>query len=48
LSEIQFFRDDHLCKNGIRRVEWSNYQHPPPKQVYDVYIQYWADIRFKI
>jgi len=34
--------------HGVRGVEWSNYRHPLPEHVYDVYMKYWADVRFQL
>ena len=28
----------------VRGVEWSNYRHPLPEHVYDLYMQYWGDV----
>jgi hypothetical protein len=36
----------YILTHGVRGVEWSNYRHPLPDSVYDVYMKYWADVRF--
>jgi hypothetical protein len=28
----------YILTNGVRGVEWSNYRHPLPEHVYDVYM----------
>ncbi|MGA7076651.1 MAG: hypothetical protein WBZ42_08945 [Halobacteriota archaeon] len=35
----------YILTHGVRGTEWSNYRHPLPENVYDVYMQYWADVR---
>lgn len=35
----------HILTHGVRSIGWSNYRHPLPEHVYDVYMQYWADVR---
>jgi hypothetical protein len=32
--------------HGVSGIEWSAYQHPLPEHVYDIYMQYWRDVRF--
>jgi hypothetical protein len=38
----------YILTHGVRGVEWSNYRHPLPEHVHDVYMQYWGDVNFKI
>jgi hypothetical protein len=26
-------------------IDWKRYKHPLPEHVYDVYMQYWANVR---
>jgi integrase len=37
----------YILTHGVRGVEWSNYRHPLPDSVYDVYMKYWKDVRFQ-
>ncbi|MGZ4906783.1 MAG: hypothetical protein ACXVIF_07135 [Halobacteriota archaeon] len=37
----------YILTHGVRGIEWSNYRHPLPENVYDVYMQYWRDVAFK-
>ena len=37
----------YILTHGVRGVEWSNYRHPLPEHVYDVYMQYWSDVQFE-
>ncbi|MGA9079848.1 MAG: hypothetical protein WB581_06430 [Halobacteriota archaeon] len=37
----------YILTHGVRGVEWSNYRHPLPDLVYDVYMKYWQDVRFQ-
>ena len=34
----------YILTHGVRGVEWSNYRHPLPDSVYDVYMKYWRDV----
>jgi len=36
----------YILTHGVRGVEWSNYRHPLPEHVYDVYMNYWSDVCF--
>ena len=38
----------YILTHGVRGIEWSNYRHPLPEHVYDVYMKYWVDINFSI
>jgi len=37
----------YILTHGVRGIEWSNYRHPLPEHVYDIYMQYWGDVTFK-
>jgi hypothetical protein len=34
----------YILTHGVRGIEWSNYRHPLPQHVYNVYITCWADM----
>ena len=34
----------YILTHGVRGIEWSNYRHPLPEHVYDVYMKYWKDV----
>jgi integrase len=34
----------YVLTHGVRGIEWSNYRHPLPEHVYDVYMQYWEAV----
>ncbi len=34
----------YILTHGVRGVEWSNYRHPLPEHVYDVYMKYWREV----
>ncbi len=34
----------YILTHGVRGVEWTNYRHPLPEHVYDVYMQSWGDV----
>jgi integrase len=36
----------YILTHGVRGVEWSNYRHPLPEHVYDIYMRYWRRVRF--
>ncbi len=36
----------YILTHGVRGVEWSNYRHPLPEHVYDVYMQHWKTVNF--
>ena len=38
----------YILTHGVRGIEWSNYRHPLPEHVYDVYVKHWADVRLTI
>jgi hypothetical protein len=31
--------------HGVSGIEWAHYRHPLPEYVYDLYMQYWKDVR---
>ena len=33
--------------HGVSGIDWKHYQHPLPEHVYDVYMKYWADVKFE-
>jgi predicted alpha/beta-fold hydrolase len=37
-----------LMTHGVSGVEWTHYKHPLPEHVYDVYLQKWQQVCFKI
>jgi hypothetical protein len=37
----------YVLTHGVRGIEWSNYRHPLPENVYNIYMQYWGDVIFK-
>jgi integrase len=36
----------YILTHGVSGVDWRFYKHPLPDAVYDVYMQYWGDVRF--
>jgi integrase len=36
----------YILTHGVRGIEWSNYRHPLPEHVFEVYMQYWKDVEF--
>jgi len=36
----------YILTHGARGIEWSNYRHPLPDHVYDVYMRYWKGVDF--
>ncbi|MGZ4880853.1 MAG: hypothetical protein ACXV5H_05465 [Halobacteriota archaeon] len=36
----------YILTHGVSGVDWTHYRHPLPEHVYDVYMRYWADVRF--
>lgn len=36
----------YILTHRVRGVEWSNYRHPLPEPVYDVYMRYWRETKF--
>ena len=37
----------YILTHGVSGVEWAHYRHPLSEQVYDVYMRYWKDGRFR-
>ena len=37
----------YILTHDVSGVSWSNYRHPLPEHVYDVYMQYWNDVQFE-
>ena len=35
----------YILTHGVRGIEWSNYRHPLPEHVYEVYVQAWQGTR---
>ena len=35
----------YIMTHGVSGIDWKHYKHPLPENVYDVYMQYWADVR---
>jgi len=31
--------------HGVSGIEWQYYKYPMPENVYDVYMQYWGDVK---
>jgi hypothetical protein len=38
----------YILAHGVSGVQWSNYRHPLPEQVYNVYMQYWEGTQFNV
>jgi len=36
----------HIMTHGVSGIDWKHYKHPLPEDVYDVYMQYWKDVKF--
>jgi hypothetical protein len=36
----------YILTHGVRGIEWSNYRHPLPEHVHDVYMRYWKNVEF--
>jgi integrase len=34
----------YILTHGVRGIEWSNYRHPLPETVYDVYMKSWGGV----
>jgi hypothetical protein len=37
---------NYIMTHGVSGVDWCFYKHPLPEHVYDVYVQYWAEVNF--
>jgi len=35
----------YIMTHGVSGIDWKHYKHPLPEHVYDVYMQYWKDVR---
>jgi hypothetical protein len=38
----------YILTHGVSGVEWSHYRNPLPKNVYEVYTQYWKNVDLSI
>jgi len=38
---------NYILTHGVSGVDWKHYKHPLPEHVYDVYMKYWADVKFE-
>ena len=38
----------YIMTHGVSGIDWKHYKHPLPDSVYDVYMKYWSNVRFKI
>jgi hypothetical protein len=36
----------YIMTHGVSGIDWKHYKHPLPEDVYDVYMQYWKDVKF--
>ncbi len=36
----------YIMTHGVSGIDWKHYKHPLPENVYDVYMQYWKDVKF--
>jgi len=36
-----------ILTHSVSGVDWSDYKHPLPQHVYDVYTRYWGAVVFK-
>jgi len=30
----------YIMTNGVSGIDWKHYKHPPPEDVYDIYMRY--------
>jgi len=35
----------YIMTHGVSGIDWKHYKHPLPENVYDVYMQYWKEVR---
>jgi len=35
----------YILTHGVSGVDWGHYKHPLPEHVFDVYMNYWADVQ---
>ncbi|MFZ0925595.1 MAG: hypothetical protein WCE82_03145 [Halobacteriota archaeon] len=38
----------YILTHGVSGVERSNYRHPLPESVYDIYMNYWENVDFAV
>jgi hypothetical protein len=38
----------YIMTHGVSGIDWKHYKHPLPDSVYDFYMKYWGNVRFKI
>jgi hypothetical protein len=36
----------YIMTHGVSGIDWKHYKHPLPENVYDVYMQFWKDVKF--
>jgi len=36
---------NYILTHGVSGVDWRFYKHPRPEPVYDIYMQYWGDVK---
>jgi len=36
----------YIIMHGVSGIDWKHYKHPLPENVCDMYMRYWADVRF--
>jgi len=36
---------NYIMTHGVSGIEWQYYKYPMPENVYDVYMQYWGDVK---
>jgi hypothetical protein len=34
--------------HSVQGIEWSNYRHPLPENVYDIYMKYWKNVNLTV
>ena len=34
----------YIMTHGVSGIDWKDYKHPLPENVYDVYMQQWTDV----
>ena len=35
----------YIMTYGVSGIDWKHYKQPLPENVYDIYMQYWTDVR---
>jgi CRP-like cAMP-binding protein len=38
----------YILTHGVGGIQWAHYKRPLPEHVYDIYIQHWVNVRFRI